>query len=171
MATAMGTRQQRSRDALGLGPARPAAARPASGSVVGLPAGRSGQAGEGESGGTGGILVIGREIEVKGEIGRCQTLVVEGRLEAAVEVATLQLGEDGLFSGNAIVEEAEIAGRYEGELTVRGEMLLRPTARVEGKIRYGRIVIEGGGEISGDVAVLPLEERAETLTEEPAESA
>ena len=173
MATAIGTKERRNRDLGSVNPAQQAAApaRAATGSVVGMQAARSVQPHEDEEFSTGGVLVIGREIEVKGEIGRCRTLVVEGRLEAAVEVASLQLAEDGLFSGNATVEDAEVAGRYEGELTVRGQLLLRPTARVEGKIRYGRIVIEGGGEISGDIAVLPMEERAESLTEQVSEGA
>ncbi|MCG8361358.1 MAG: polymer-forming cytoskeletal protein [Kiloniellales bacterium] len=165
MASATGTKERRNRDLGSAPPARPAGGRPMGGSVVGMPAARSGPASESLAGGTGGVLVIGREIEVKGEIGRCQTLVVEGKLEASVEVGFLQLAEDGLFSGQATVEDVEVAGRYEGELTVRGELLLRPTARVEGRIRYGRIVIEGGGEISGDIAVLPPEERAKSLQE------
>ena len=110
-----------------------------------------------------GVLVIGREIQVKGEIGSCETLVVEGRLEAAVAVGSLELAEDGFFNGKAEVHEADVAGRFDGELTVRGQLLLRPSARVSGIIRYGRIVIEGGGELSGDVQVLPKEDRLFTL--------
>ena len=107
----------------------------------------------------GGVLVIGSEIQVKGEIGSCETLVVEGRLEAAVEVGSLELAAGGVFEGQAEVDGADVAGHFEGDLVVRGELLLRPTARIHGKIRYGRIVIEGGGEISGDVSVLPKGER------------
>ena len=143
---------------------RTGSGRLSAGGVVGM-AGRQARGGAAEQpsagfgAGTGGVLVIGREIQVKGEIGSCRTLVVEGRLEAAVEVGSLQLAEDGLFDGRAEVDEADIAGRFEGELVVRGQLLLRPTAKIHGEIRYGRIVIEGGGEISGDVAVLPESER------------
>ena len=125
--------------------------RPPGAAVVGLPGARPPRAqATGE-----GVLVIGREIEVKGEIGSCRTLVVEGRLEAAVEVGSLELAETGVVDGKAEVETADIAGQFDGELTARGELRLRPTARVMGKIRYGQIVIEGGGEVSGDLSVLP----------------
>ena len=127
-------------------------------SVVGLRPGPANRSTESPVPGE-GVLVIGREIEVRGEIGSCRTLVVEGRLEAAVEVGSLELAEHGFFEGRAEVEMAEVAGRFEGELTVRGELLLRPTARVNGVILYGRVVIEGGGEISGEVGVLPEKER------------
>lgn len=160
MVSAPGLRDQRAPDNVPPVPARPASARAAGGAVVGLPPAQGMPAPAAEDRPTGGVLVIGREIEVKGEINSCQTLVVEGRLEAAVEVGSLQLAEDGLFNGSAVINHADIAGRFQGELTVRGELLLRPTARVDGKIRYGRVVIEGGGEISGDVKVLPADERA-----------
>ena len=102
----------------------------------------------------GSALVIGEGIEVKGEISSCETLVVEGRLEASTEVSVLKLAESGIFKGTASVGTAEVSGRFEGSLTVHGDLHLRPTARVGGRIRYGRIIIEGGGEISGDIAVL-----------------
>jgi cytoskeletal protein CcmA (bactofilin family) len=100
-----------------------------------------------------GVLVIGEGIEVKGEIGSCRTLVVEGRLEASVVVEALHLAESGHYSGTAGVGTADIAGRFDGELTVEGDLRLRPSARVKGKIRYGRLIVEAGGQISGDVAV------------------
>ncbi len=100
-----------------------------------------------------GVLVIGEGIEVKGEIGSCRALVVEGRLEASVVVEELHLAESGHYSGTAGVGTADVAGRFDGELTVEGDLRLRPTARVKGKIRYGRIIVEAGGQISGDVAV------------------
>ena len=172
MATAPGAKDPRDSETANPtgGAGRPGSGRLAAGAVVGM-SGRQARGGAAErpaagtGGGTGGVLVIGREIQVKGEIGSCRTLVVEGRLEAAVEVGSLQLAEDGLFDGRAEVDEADIAGRFEGELVVRGQLLLRPTAKIHGQIRYGRIVIEGGGEISGDVAVLPEQERKLPLLE------
>ena len=128
----------------------PVPPRPPGAAVVGLPGARPARAqATGE-----GVLVIGREIEVKGEIRSCRILVVEGHLEASVEVGSLELTRSGVVDGKAEVETADIAGHFEGDLTARGELRLRPTARVTGTIRYGQIVIEAGGEISGDVAVL-----------------
>ena len=149
MATAPGRRDQRAE------PSQPGKPRPPGAAVVGLPGTRSAQS---QTSGE-GVLVIGKSIEVKGEIGSCRTLVVEGRLEASVQVASLELPESGLFDGSASVDTADIAGTFKGDLTTRGELLLRPTAKVDGKVRYGQIVIEAGGEISGDVAVLPEKER------------
>ena len=62
----------------------------------------------------------------------------------------------GLFKGSASIEEAEIHGRFEGNLTVRKRLLIKATGRVSGTIRYGQIEIECGGQISGDVQAQPL---------------
>lgn len=102
----------------------------------------------------GGELVIGRGIKVKGSIGACKTLVVEGELDATVEVESLLLLEQGVFKGAATVVVAELAGRLDGKLTVEGKLILKPTARVTGEIRYRSIVIEEGGELSGDITAM-----------------
>jgi cytoskeletal protein CcmA (bactofilin family) len=63
----------------------------------------------------------------------------------------MDIAESGLFKGSASIEEAEVRGRFEGNLTVRKRLLIRATGRVSGTIRYGQIEIECGGQISGDI--------------------
>jgi hypothetical protein len=48
--------------------------------------------------------------------------------------------EDRLF--NLWLEEAEIQGRFEGNLVVRKRLLIKASGRVSGTIRYGQIEIE-----------------------------
>lgn len=127
---------------------------PASGVLPQLAALHSGRPVQSSPPATGGELVIGRGIKVKGSVGSCKTLVVEGELDATVEVESLQLLEQGVFKGAATVVVAELAGRLDGKLTVEGKLTLRPSARVTGEIRYRRIVIEEGGELSGDIMAL-----------------
>jgi cytoskeletal protein CcmA (bactofilin family) len=100
-------------------------------------------------------LIVGPDIKLKGvEITDCNTLVVEGRVEAAMESRVLQIAQIGAFVGKAGVDMAEIRGRFEGELTVRKQLVIRATGHVSGKIRYGKLSIEEGGELSGDVDVI-----------------
>jgi cytoskeletal protein CcmA (bactofilin family) len=99
-----------------------------------------------------GTLIIGQGIQVKGEIESCQSLIVEGRVEASVTAESLQVLKGGLFKGTAEVERADIAGTFEGTLTVHGQLGIKANGRASGRVRYGRITVEGGGEISGDVA-------------------
>jgi len=62
--------------------------------------------------------------------------------------------EPGFFRGTAEVDEADISGRFEGSLIARQKLTIRKGGRIDGSVRYGRIVIESGGEISGDMAAL-----------------
>jgi len=101
-------------------------------------------------------LIVGPDIKLKGaEITDCDTLVVEGRVEASMDSRVIQISEHGVFVGKAGIDVAEIRGRFEGELTARTQLVIRATGRVSGKVRYGKVAIEEGGEISGDIAALP----------------
>ena len=100
-------------------------------------------------------LTVGPEIKMKGaEIIDCDTLVVEGRLEATLDTRVLQIAEHGSFNGVVSVDVAEIHGRLDGELTARKQLIVHGTARVSGKIRYQRIQVSEGAEISGEIAVI-----------------
>ena len=100
MATAPGKRDPNAEP--GKPPGRPQAPRPPGAAVVGLPGTRPARGPAAAE----GVLVLGREIEVKGEIRSCRVLVVEGRLEADVEVGSLELARSGYFDGRAEVETA-----------------------------------------------------------------
>jgi cytoskeletal protein CcmA (bactofilin family) len=105
--------------------------------------------------GAGSRLIVGPNIKLKGvEIDDCDTLVVEGRVEATMVSRVIQIAEHGSFRGTADIEVAEIRGGFEGELTVRGRLVIHSTGRIAGKIRYGKLLVQEGGEISGDVGAL-----------------
>ena len=70
-------------------------------------------------------LVIGRDICLNGEITACDKLVVEGRAEVVLTGAgIIEVAPSGFFKGSATVEEADISGRYEGELIVRDRLIV-----------------------------------------------
>lgn len=106
-------------------------------------------------------LTVGPEIKMKGaEIVDCDTLVVEGRLEATLDTRVLQIAENGAFNGVVSVDVAEIRGRLDGELTARKQLIVHATAKVSGKIRYNRIQVAEGAEISGEIAILERSQSA-----------
>ena len=103
----------------------------------------------------GSKLIVGPDIKLKGvEITDCDTLVVEGRVEASMDSRVVQIAENGVFTGTATMDVAEIWGRFEGTLTARKQLVIYASGRVSGQIRYGKIRVEEGGEISGDVSTL-----------------
>ncbi len=114
-------------------------------------------------------LIVGPEVKLKGaEILDCDTLVVEGRVEATMDSRVIRIAEHGAFTGKVSIDIAEIHGSFEGELTARHQLIVHATGRVSGKIRYGKLVIDEGGELCGDINILsekpmPQKTRSEIL--------
>ena len=104
---------------------------------------------------SGSKLIVGPDIKLRGvEITDCDTLVVEGRVEASMDSRVIQIAENGVFSGTVSIDVAEIRGRFEGELTARKQLVIHASGKVSGRIRYGTIRIEEGGEVSGEISTL-----------------
>ena len=100
------------------------------------------------------VLIVGDGIRLKGEITACDRLVVEGHVEVSLnETRAVEIKPKGRFIGSCEVEEAEISGVYEGDLTVRGRLTVHASGEVTGKICYGEIEVERGGRISGNLRV------------------
>ena len=110
-------------------------------------------------------LSVGREITLSGEINSCDKLFIEGSVEANLtNCRDVDIAEGGLFKGSAAIDDAEVRGRFEGNLVVRKRLLIKSTGRVSGTIRYGQIEIECGGQISGDIQAQAAGKSVETMS-------
>ena len=99
-------------------------------------------------------LIVGPNIKLKGvEITDCDTLVVEGFVEATMDSRLMQIAKGGSFKGAAEIDIAEIHGEFDGTLTVRQKLVIHASGKVSGKISYGKLVIEEGGQLSGEIQV------------------
>lgn len=103
-------------------------------------------------------MTVGRDITLCGEITDCEHLSIEGRVEArAFSARRLDVLEHGVFAGIADVQQATIAGRFDGKLTVRGKLSLKPTAVICGELVYSALEAEPGCRIEGTVSPLTAE--------------
>ncbi|WP_238318493.1 bactofilin family protein [Thalassospira australica] len=113
--------------------------------------GSSGRPAGSNSNAEGKKLTVGRDITLKGEIGSCDVLVVEGVVQAQIEECSrLEVSEGGSFVGSAQVDEAEISGNFEGQLTARHVTVMN-SAEMSGKITYGTLQIENGARVKGEL--------------------
>lgn len=95
-------------------------------------------------------MIVGREISLSGDIAFCDRLVVEGNIEANLhECRELDISPTGLFRGNASIANAEVRGRFVGDLVVHKRLRVGANGQVFGTVTYGEIEIERGGKISG----------------------
>ena len=100
-------------------------------------------------------LYIGQGITLSGEIESCDHLVVEGTVEAALKGASvLEIAEAGAYFGTVDIDEATIAGRFEGDLTVRGRLTVKASGSITGSITYKELAIEAGSNIDGKLSPL-----------------
>ncbi len=108
-----------------------------------------------QSGGDDGKkLIVGRDIVLNGEINSCDRLIVEGRVEANMnDCREIEIAETGTFKGQAEIDRADVSGVFEGNLTAREHLVVRATGRITGKVRFGELEIERGGQIIGDLQV------------------
>jgi cytoskeletal protein CcmA (bactofilin family) len=144
--------------------ATPAAAAPAAAAASSSSTTSSSKDGESK-------LTVGPNIKLKGvEITDCDTLVVEGSVEATMDSRVIQISERGAFKGSAEIDIAEIRGQFDGNLTVRQKLTIFATGKVTGNVRYGKIVIEEGGQLAGEIGSGTAPARAATPQLQPVRS-
>jgi cytoskeletal protein CcmA (bactofilin family) len=100
-------------------------------------------------------LVVGEGITMSGEIESCDTLIVEGTVEATLKGASiLDIAESGMFYGTVEIDECTIAGRFEGDITVNGRLTLKASGSITGSITYKELAVEAGATIDGKMSPL-----------------
>ena len=115
------------------------------------------------------VIVEGVTIQ-GGDILGCAHLAIEGKAYLTIDrCEKLEILENGIFTGSASVAETEISGYCKGTLVVRDTLRITRTGHVVGSIQYGRLQVEEGGQIEGEMK-LPLkgnEPESQTNSENP----
>ena len=102
-----------------------------------------------------GLLSNGEEVSKGNELTRTTSELLAA---TAVNYIGYVEGRD-IFNGKVDVDVAEVRGTFQGELTARKKLVIHASGRVAGKIRYGKMLVQEGGEMSGDVAALTGQEK------------
>ena len=100
-------------------------------------------------------LVVGKGISLQGTVTEAERLVIEGTMESQLlQAQELVISHSGVFKGEVQVEDAEIAGVFDGTLTATGSLTIRATGRVIGTARSRRLSVEDGGQLSGKMEMI-----------------
>jgi cytoskeletal protein CcmA (bactofilin family) len=84
-------------------------------------------------------LVIGQGTVLSGEINSCDRIVVEGSVRANLQKCQhMTLAETGFFDGSAAIDDAEIHGRFEGDLVVYKRLVIARLATCRERFATGR---------------------------------
>jgi cytoskeletal protein CcmA (bactofilin family) len=114
-------------------------------------------------------LVVGKGISLQGTVTEAEKLIIEGTMESQLlQAQELVISHSGVFKGEVEVEDAEIAGTFDGSLTVNGSLTIRATGRVIGTARARRLSVEDGGQLSGKMEMITEASTAPTSRLAPA---
>lgn len=80
------------------------------------------------------------------------TAQVDGEFHGALQATHLIVGEKGRLTGTVAGETADIMGRVEGTVDLSGQLSVRSTGLVEGRVSYGSLAVEAGARLVGDLA-------------------
>jgi cytoskeletal protein CcmA (bactofilin family) len=141
-------------------PAASAAATPAKPTIAPSPAARpttptagrpTGRAEAGEK----RVLQLGKGISIQGSVTEAERIVIEGTMESQLlQCQELAISHSGVFKGEVQVEDADIAGVFDGTLTATGSLTIRATGRVLGVARSRRLSVEDGGQLTGRMEMI-----------------
>ena len=100
-------------------------------------------------------LVVGKGISLQGTVTDAERLVIEGTMESQLlQAQELVISHSGVFKGEVQVEDAEVAGTFDGTITASGSLTIRATGRVIGTARARRLAVEDGGQLSGKMEMI-----------------
>lgn len=88
---------------------------------------------------------INEGTKLKGDIESNGFFRIDGTVEGSIsKPSKVVLGKSGVVIGKMTCENADIEGRFEGNLEITGTLTLKATARIEGEVVVGKLAVEPG---------------------------
>ncbi len=93
-----------------------------------------------------------QDTQVQGDIRSKSDIRIDGKLQGSLHCeAKLIIGATGKVEGKVQCKNAVIEGKFEGELQVTELLTMKETANVQGTISYGKLVVQPGAVLIGDI--------------------
>lgn len=94
-------------------------------------------------------IMIGTTIS--GEIQSKGDFRIDGKIVGRIDITgKLVLGDKGIVEGDILCENANLSGFVTGKVVVKDTLVLTATARIEGDISVGKLVVEQGASFTGN---------------------
>lgn len=94
--------------------------------------------------------VIGHSVKVDGTLNSEGNILIEGEFKGTLDVVSkLTVGKDAVVEAQVTAKEAFIAGKIIGNINVSDKLELSNSAKVDGDIKAGILVIEAGAFMNG----------------------
>lgn len=88
---------------------------------------------------------IAHGTRLKGDIEAEGCFRIDGTVDGTIKTpAKVVIGKDGFVNGDLECENADIEGKFTGNLKISGTLSLRSTAHIEGEAVVGKLAVEPG---------------------------
>lgn len=97
--------------------------------------------------------VIGKSVQIRGEVKGNEDLVVEGQVEGTINLtdSRLTIGANARVQATLSARDVVVIGNVTGDIHATGRVELRAGSSVKGDLRAGRLAIEENAVFSGKV--------------------
>ncbi len=108
--------------------------------------------------------IIGPSVRVEGDFKGDGDLIIEGMLVGTLNTKNnLKIGENAVLEASIKANNAFIAGRVKGNITIKGKLDITSSAVILGDIKAGLISIESGAVVQGNLS-MPINDGAREET-------
>jgi len=119
--------------------------------------------------------VVGKNTSIVGDIISDGDFRIDGKLEGSLKTSgKVIIGIDGFVKGKITSSNADVEGKFSGEMTLEETLTIKSTAQISGDIVIGRLSVEPGATFNasctmkGTVKELNQHEQAQKPTEKTA---
>jgi cytoskeletal protein CcmA (bactofilin family) len=97
--------------------------------------------------------VIGKSIAIVGDITGQENIIINGSVEGDISFREndILVGESGRINANVEANNISVEGDVKGELRATGQVVLKPSGRVNGDIKAPRVVLDDGCQFRGSI--------------------
>tara|TARA_B100001758_G_C17961633_1_gene378644 strand:- start:76 stop:528 length:453 start_codon:yes stop_codon:yes gene_type:complete len=96
-------------------------------------------------------VVIGHGVTINGEIKKADEVQIDGEADVTMKTDNVVIGATGDCKGNIETHNADIWGKFDGEIKASGTLTIQEQGIASGDIEYQNLQIKLGGQISGDI--------------------
>ncbi len=96
------------------------------------------------------VNLISEGTNIAGEINSNGDIRIDGTVTGTVRSKSkVVIGTTGKVEGEIFCESADVLGSIEGSIEIKGILYLKSSARINGEIQTGKLVVESGAVFNG----------------------